>query len=185
MYVTKKKACPIFSYQILTSLVFFMQVNNTYGIKGATIFGLLPTWNGIFSMGFDELHAMSNVSKLFFDMISSRYNANFKYHGNESSYPFQLSKTDFECVKISMNNSRKYIPTGAFQSSFKAVDPSNVKGFYRSSDWIAWFIYVVPTLVVGLFDDLSIRNAILGLTRACALSLQWEVSRQNIDEIKS
>ncbi|KAI8640490.1 hypothetical protein BD408DRAFT_434132 [Parasitella parasitica] len=160
--------------------------NNNYGIKGPTIFGLLPYFmSGIYHFGFDELHGISNLAKLFFDMISPRYNANFKYHGNESNYPFQLSNASFECVKMGMRNSRKFIPTGAFQSSFKATDQSNVKGFYRSLDWIAWLIHVVPTLVVGQYDDLSIRNAILGLSRACALSLQWEVSKDDIKKIKS
>lgn len=118
-------------------------------------------------------------------MISPRYNSNFKYYGNESEYPFQLSNIHFECLKIGMQSSRMLIPTGGFQESFKPVNPLNVKGLYRSVDWIDWFLYVVPTLVVSLFDDLTIRNAILALTRSCSLALQWEVTNEDLEEIKS
>lgn len=117
-------------------------------------------------------------------MISTRYNHSFKYHGNESDYPFQLSNIHFECLNAGMEASRILIPTGGFQGSFKPVNPLNVKGLYRSVDWIDWFLYVVPTLVVALFDDLTIRNAILALVRGCSLALQWEVSKENLEEIK-
>ncbi|CEP16627.1 hypothetical protein [Parasitella parasitica] len=163
-----------------------MFANNSYGIKGPTIFGLLPNFSsGIYHFGFDELHGISNLAKLLFDMVSSRYSTHFKYHGNESDYPFQLSNASSECIKVGMKKSRKYIPTAAFQSTFKAVDQSNVKGFYRSSDWIAWLIHVVPTLVASQFEDSNIRDAIIASARACALSLQWEVSENDINEIKT
>ncbi|CEP19865.1 hypothetical protein [Parasitella parasitica] len=169
---------------ILTHNALFTKANNSYGIKGPTIFGLLSYFSsGIYHFGFDELHSISNLAKLLFDMVSSHYSTHFKYHGNESVYPFQLSNASSECIKLGMKKSRKYIPTGAFQSTFKAV--SNVKGFYRSSDWIAWLIHVVPTLVARQFEDSNIRDAIIGFARACALSLQWDVSKNNINEIKT
>ncbi|GAA5802204.1 hypothetical protein HPULCUR_012118 [Helicostylum pulchrum] len=55
----------------------------------------------------------------------------------------------------------------------------------RSTDWILFFTKAVPVLVVSLFEDQSVRTAILALTRACALSLQWEISEAEIEEIKS
>jgi hypothetical protein len=122
---------------------------------------------------------------LFFDLLSNRYNSGFKYFGNENLYPFQLSNSQFDCLKVGMEKSRLLIPAGVFQGSCHPVNPLNVKGLYRSVDWIFWFIFIVPTLVVSLFDDASIRTAILALTRACALSLQWEVSKADIEEIKS
>ncbi|CEP17709.1 hypothetical protein [Parasitella parasitica] len=67
-----------------------MFANNSYGIKeGPTIFGLLPYFSsGIYHFGFDELHGISNLAKLLFDMVSSLYSTHFKYHANESDYPF-------------------------------------------------------------------------------------------------
>ena len=131
------------------------------------------------------MHGISNVSKLFFDLLSKRYNDGFKYHGNESAYPFQLSNKQFECLNLGMKSSRLFIPTGAFQGSFHPVNPLNVKGLYRSTDWILFFTKAVPVLVVSLFEDQSVKTAILALTRACALSLQWEISEAEIEEIKS
>ncbi|GAA5797931.1 hypothetical protein HPULCUR_003329 [Helicostylum pulchrum] len=156
-----------------------------YGIKKATIFGSLSTFSGSCFFGYDELHGILNVSKLFFDLLSKRYNDGFKHHGNESAYPFQLSNKRFECMNVGMAKSRLFIPAGAFQGSFHPVNPLNVKGLYRSVDWSIWLVKVVPVLVVSLFEDQSIKTAILALTRACALSLQWEISKTEIEEIKS
>ncbi|KAI9243055.1 hypothetical protein EDC94DRAFT_531376, partial [Helicostylum pulchrum] len=150
-----------------------------------TIFGSLSTFSGSCFFGYDELHGISNVSKLFFDLLSKRYNDGFKHHGNESAYPFQLSNKQFECMNVGMAKSRLFIPAGAFQGSFHPVNPLNVKGLYRSVDWSIWLVKVVPVLVVSLFEDQSIKTAILALTRACALSLQWEISKTEIEEIKS
>lgn len=176
-FITKKKNTYIFHY--------FKKHENAYGIKKPTIFGNLSTFSGSCTFGFDELHGISNVSKLFFDLLSPRYNTGFKYFGNEPAYPFQLSNSQFDCLKVAMQTSRLLIPAGVFQGSFHPVNPMNVKGLYRSVDWIHWFIYIVPTLVVSLFDNAEIRTAILALTRACALSLQWEVSKANLEEIES
>ncbi|KAI9243536.1 hypothetical protein EDC94DRAFT_700008 [Helicostylum pulchrum] len=131
-----------------------------YGIKKATIFGVLSTFSGSCFFGYDEMHGISNVSKLFFDLLSKRYNDGFKHHGNESAYPFQLSNKQFECLNLGMKSSRLFIPTGAFQGSFHPVNPLNVKGLYRSTDWILFFTKAVPVLV-------------------------WEISEAEIEEIKS
>lgn len=135
--------------------------------------------------GFDELHGISNVAKLLFDLISPRYNTSFKFYGNESIYPFQLSNAKFDCLNTGMQKSRMYIPAGEFQGSFHPVNPLNVKSLYRSIDWTTWLVFVVPTLAVGLFDDADLRVAILALTRACSISLQWAVSKNDILEIES
>ncbi|CEP16958.1 hypothetical protein [Parasitella parasitica] len=140
--------------------------DNPYGIKKAGVFSSLSTHN-LFQYGFDELHGFSNVSKVVFDLIAPRYNASYKYIGNESEYPFQLAPVDFEAVKLSMAESRKYIPAGAFQFSFKPMDMQNVK------------------TVVGLFDDENVRTALLGLSRALALALQWEISKNDMTEIEA
>ena len=118
-------------------------------------------------------------------MISGRYNQQYKVFGNEAQYPFELSSAQAECLKVGMEKSRVLIPAGAFQGSFKPVNPANVKSLYRSVDWIDWFIYVVPTLVASLFVDETIQKAILALTRACGLSLQWVVTKKEVQDIKS
>ncbi|CEP14481.1 hypothetical protein [Parasitella parasitica] len=158
--------------------------DNAYGHKKAGVFSSLSTHN-LFQYGFDELHGFSNVSKLVFDLIAPRYNTSYKYIGNESGYPFQLAPVDFEAVKLSMIESRKYIPAGVFQFSFKPMDMQNVKSLYGSVDWIQWFIYVLHTAVVGLFNDENVRTALLGLSRAVALALQWKISKHNIAEIEA
>ncbi|CEP19952.1 hypothetical protein [Parasitella parasitica] len=158
--------------------------DNAYGINKPTVLAKLSTFVGVESIGLEELHAISNIFKLFYEMISHRYKANFKYIGNEAAYPFQLSHLQFQCLGVAMASGRQYIPTGAFQGSFYPVDPSNVKSIYRSTDWIEWPIYVVPTFLVGLLDNAEIRKGVLGLSRGCALAMQWTVSKENIEEMK-
>ncbi|CEP18974.1 hypothetical protein [Parasitella parasitica] len=68
---------------------------NAYGINKPTVLAKLSTFLGVESIGLEELHAISNISALFYEMISPRYNANFKYIGNEAAYPFQLSNLQF------------------------------------------------------------------------------------------
>lgn len=128
---------------------------------------------------------MSNISKLFFDMVSPRYNDGYKYYGNESAYVFELCKDDFTRMKEGVNSSRRFIPTGVFQGSWQGVDPSNVKSMYRSVDWIEWFIYVVPTLLVPCFKNKELQKAVLGLVRGCALSLNWEITTTDLYDIDS
>ena len=161
------------------------QINPTYGIKSPTPFGQLVTFAGTSSFGFDELHGISNVSKMFFDMVSPRYSDPYKYYGRESEYIFELGRNDFVSMQSSINASRQYIPTGTFQGSWQGVNPANVKSLYRSVDWIEWFLYVVPTLLVPCFRDTELRKAVLGLVRGCALSMNWEITTTDLNDIDS
>lgn len=163
----------------------FKPTFKNFGIRSATPFGLLSTFMGTCTFRIDELHAMSNVSKVFFDLVSDRYNTRYKVVGNAENYPFELSKRDFQRLKQAMNMSRKYIPVGAFQGSWKGADQTNAKSFYRSVDWIEWFLYVVPTLVVPCFEDEQIQKAVLSLVRGCALSMNWEITEDDLTEIES
>ncbi|KAL9539149.1 hypothetical protein MBANPS3_010440 [Mucor bainieri] len=141
----------------------------------------LNTFSGACTFGINELHGISNVNKFFFDLIARRYNKNYKYAGNESAYPFELSNVDFSCVKLGMQQSRPMIPAGAFQGSFHPIDMSNVKSIYRSVDHIQRLIYVVPCLVVGLFGDPELGAVVMGLSRACALATQREVPKADMN----
>ncbi|KAG2213383.1 hypothetical protein INT47_009056 [Mucor saturninus] len=54
-------------------------------------------------------------------MLPSKYNLHFKYCGNETDYPFELSNNSFTAIKKSMEGSRQLIPA----SCFKAFSTSN------------------------------------------------------------
>lgn len=156
---------------------------NNYNIKSPTSFGQLSTFLSIDFFMCDELHMFSNVSKLCFDLMSSRYNGRYKFAGKELKYPFSLSNDQFQAVKRSMDDSRCTIPTD-FNGSFKGMSSDNVRSLYRSVDWIAWLIYVVPTIIAPLFSDKSTRLAFISLCRGIKISLQWSITSVEVREIE-
>lgn len=125
----------------------------------------------------------SNVSKLCFDMISPRNNSRFKFVGNEDMYPFGLDSSDFNRIKISMDDSRSSIPAD-FSGSFNGMNLDNVRSIYRSVDWIAWLVYIVPTLVAPMFRTRAAVHAFIALSRGIQLSLQWSISESNVKDIE-
>jgi hypothetical protein len=124
----------------------------------------------------------ANISKLFFDLISLRYNDSLKHPDNPDSFPFELTTHDFNTIKLAMNKSRQFVPTKAFSGSSK--DCANVRSLYRSCDWIDFFIHAVPCLVVPLFKRKDVQEAVVALCRACGLAIQWRMTCDDIDEIE-
>ncbi|KAG2200633.1 hypothetical protein INT47_007377 [Mucor saturninus] len=152
--------------------------DNNYGIKKASPFGELNTFLGIDFFFCDELHMFSNVSNICFDLLFPGYNTRFKFVGNESNYLFLLSPANLEKIKISMNDSRCYMSTD-FSSSFKGMHSDNVRSMYRSVDWIAWLLYVVPTIVAPLLPSSCATKPFIALSRGIKLSLQWVITGSN------
>ncbi|KAG2211226.1 hypothetical protein INT47_006346 [Mucor saturninus] len=129
MYFIKRDAAMRSEESLLVA-----NADNTYGIKKPSPFGQLNTFLGIDFFFCDELHMLSNVSKLCFDILSPSYNTRFEFVGNES------------------NGSSKYMHS------------DNVRSMYRSVDWIAWLMYVVPTIVAPLLPASSITKAFIALS---------------------
>ena len=125
----------------------------------------------------------SNIAKDIFSMISPKYNQHFKYCGNEDAYPFELSNNAFNAIKQSMDASRQLIPASSFKGSWLAMEPNNVKGLYRSAEWLDWLLYCLPTLILSQFDDANVSNGFLHLVRGIALSLQFSINEKDISEI--
>lgn len=116
-------------------------------------------------------------------MFCPKYNLHFKYCGNESKYPFELSSAAFVSIKKSMEVSRQLIPAGTFKGSWLAMEPNNVKSVYRSAEWIDWLLYCVPTLILSQFQDRDVVTGFLNLIRGISLSLQFEIATNDLEEI--
>lgn len=117
-------------------------------------------------------------------MISTRYNKPYKYLGNESQYPFELSNNAFVALAKSVAASRPLIPASSFKSSWLPLDQGNAKFLYRSSDWHDWLLYSLPTLVCSQYDDPVICKGLLSLVRGISLSLQFQITQDNLKEIE-
>ncbi|CAO3639884.1 unnamed protein product [Cunninghamella echinulata] len=56
------------------------------------------------------------------------------------------------------------------------VDVINKGGYARGVDWLWFFLYILPTLVVGIFRPAhtEVKNALLVISKVCAFALQFE-----------
>lgn len=116
-------------------------------------------------------------------MLSPKYNQHFKYCGNENQYPFELSNSAFVAIKKSMDASRPLIPASCFKGSWLAMEPNNVKGLYRSAEWLDWLLYCLPTLILSQFENPQVSDGFLNLVRGIALSMQFSITSADIKEI--
>ncbi|KAI8058904.1 hypothetical protein BDF21DRAFT_456040 [Thamnidium elegans] len=160
-----------------------LYIDNDYGIRSPSIFGSLVSFISVAFHPIDEMHMYSNIAKDVFSMMSPKYNSHFKYCGNETEYPFQLSNSSFEAIKKSMESSRSLIPASCFKGSWLAIDQSNVKQLYRSSEWLDYLLYCVPTLIISQFKDLRVITGFLSLIRGISLSLQFRITQKDLEEI--
>jgi hypothetical protein len=142
--------------------------------------------------GLDELHLIARgIGKQIYDMITvSNVSANqgsLYYYTNEDGsrntqdYPFFISKSDLKIIGESIVKSRKYIPT-SFQGSFDNVI-EKTEGT-RHIDWLDFFLYSVPTVVVPYLADVSTKKAVMSLVKGCSLALQWELTEDLLHEIQ-
>ncbi|KAG2209274.1 hypothetical protein INT47_005566 [Mucor saturninus] len=125
----------------------------------------------------------SHVSKLCFDMLSPKLNTRFKFDVNEDTYRFALETADFTRIKTAMDDSLRAIPAD-FSGSFAGVNLDNVRSIYRSVDWIAWLVHVIPTIVAPLFHTREATTGFIALSRNIQLSFQWSISESEVKEIE-
>lgn len=130
----------------------------------------------------DEFHLVSNVAKYMIEMISPRYNAPYRYIGNDQLYPFTLSNAAIDAMRDAVNNSKHLIPSNGFKGSFIGFDPRNSKSIYRSSDYIDFLLYNL-VLYCPLFEDTAAGDCIACLIRGISLSLQFSISTQDLREM--
>lgn len=126
----------------------------------------------------------SNIAKSIFEMIAPKYSKQYKYLGNESEYPFELSNHAFDALAKSVAYSRQLIPASAFKGSWIKLDVNSSKSLFRSSEWHDWLLYSFPTLVCAQYDNPIIRKGFLCLVRGISLSLQFQITQENLKEIE-
>jgi hypothetical protein len=83
-----------------------------------------------------------------------------------------------------MDESRKDIPTH-FNSSWKGINFANSKSIYRSIEWIEMLLYCAPSIISPRFKDQETTIHVNKLIRASLLAIQWEISEENLKEIKT
>ena len=150
----------------------------------------LPSFTGASFFGLDELHLIARgIGRHFWELINVANTKNTisfytKPNGTQSAdvYPFFISKPNLKRIGECITQARKTIPV-SFQGSFYNV-LEKTEGT-RAVDWLDFLLYIVPTLVVPYLPTVGSKKATLSLIKGCALSLQWNISTLQIEEIKT
>ncbi|KAI8969555.1 hypothetical protein BDB01DRAFT_732242 [Pilobolus umbonatus] len=170
----------------------FTDGNAATQILGPSIFSLLPTFNGSSFFGLDEMHLLGQgmgrfLVELIVEVNKSPRNSHI-LHGvkdgasNMDGYTFKVDHQKLAAAGKMIEESRRKIPV-SFQGSWDNLI-SRTSGA-RAIDFLDFLLYVVPTLIVPLFEDKNVRLALLKLVRGCAIALQWELTEGLIREMEN
>ncbi|KAG2193951.1 hypothetical protein INT47_003521 [Mucor saturninus] len=168
----------------------FVNGDEEHHIKNANLFSALPFFCGSSYYGLDEMHLLGQgIGRFIFDVIvkvnqsnDTSYYSKKKGNFNKDAYTFKVSKKQLELVGDCITKSRANIPV-SFQGSWDNL-LSKIDGA-RAIDFLDFLLYVVPTLLVPLFEKTSVRKALLMLSRGCAIALQWELTDSLVQKMES
>ncbi|KAG2191239.1 hypothetical protein INT47_012016, partial [Mucor saturninus] len=168
----------------------FVNGDEEHHIKNANLISALPSFCGSSYYGLDEMHLLGQgIGRFIFDVIvkvnqssDTSYYSKKQGNFNKDAYTFKVSKKQLELVGDCITKSRANIPV-SFQGSWDNL-LSKIDGA-RAINFLDFLLYVVPTLLVPLFEKKSVRKALLMLTRGCAIALQWEQTDSMILEMES
>jgi hypothetical protein len=123
-------------------------------------------------------------------MLSNNYYDRYKNEEKDSQgrtnrdkFTFELSAADLQLIKESIDASTAEITT-SFNSSWRGLNYSNSKANFRSVDWTEAFLFSVPSMISPKFKDKDTTTAVNALARACLIATQWEISEDELNEMK-
>jgi hypothetical protein len=123
-------------------------------------------------------------------MLSSNYYDRYKNEEKDSQgrtnrdkFTFELSAADLQLIKESIDASTAEITT-SFNSSWRGLNYSNSKANFRSVDWTEAFLFNAPSMISPKFKDKDTTTAVNALARACLIATQWEISEDELNEMK-
>ncbi|OAD75362.1 C2H2-type zinc finger transcription factor [Phycomyces blakesleeanus NRRL 1555(-)] len=133
--------------------------------------------------------SVAGIGKLVYDLITVTLTKETKFYYthpdntlNTTEYPFHIPRADLVTIGNCITSSRKYIPTsfqGSFDNVFAKIDGT------RAVDWLDFLLYLVPTLVMPYLPNRAVKTALLSLVKGCALTLQWMLTSELLDEMES
>jgi hypothetical protein len=153
----------------------------------------------------DELHLIGHgIGKHLFDLITvsqkKTYNAclpivyppaveddenedeeNEERRGGAELYPFWMEPAKLIQIGELVGESKSTVPV-TFAS--KWVDPIKFSGGNRAVDYINFLLHMLPTCFLPHFTHERAKIPVLKLVKACALALKWELTVQDIADMK-
>lgn len=139
----------------------------------------LPTFMGTFSFFGDELHMIGHgLGHMVYNLFDPQENKKFKVEGSRN-YTFEFVQPNFfKTIGDLIKESKSSNPT-LFNFTFDAK-----KGCYRAVDWQFFLLHIVPAVIVPQLKNPDARKALTALVNACAISLQYSITRRELEEMK-
>ncbi|KAI9310769.1 hypothetical protein BX666DRAFT_1152675 [Dichotomocladium elegans] len=147
------------------------------GITSPAPLSMLESFSGAFFWGLDEMHLLgSNVGPHLWTMLTNPV----------SESPFLLSNAQKTLVSTSLRRTK---PTWPSVFDGKIKDVLTRTSDTRAVDYIDMLIYFIPTAVLEVLEEeggCSDRGAIAlaSLIKACAISLSWEITDEDISAVE-
>ena len=150
--------------------------------KVASLFTSMPTFLNVYFFLGDELHLLGHeMGHLVYNLLNPKTLDKY-YAANPTGYSFDADMSIGQrnlMIKVGdcINASKSSCPA-AFNYSF-----DKRTGYYRAVDWQDYLLYVVPTMVIPYLKHRSAKKALMSLVNAVAISLQREISSQDLDDM--
>jgi hypothetical protein len=160
-----------------------------------TPFAVLPNIISPSFWGLDELHLIhEGIAVMIQDLIlaNNTPKANkYAYTHSKSDlddsdfdapeYTFTLSKTIMTQLGQHIELNKTNLPA-SFLGSWQNITES--RAGFRAVDFGDVLIFANPCIIAPLFERAEVRTALIMISRACELSMLWELNSADIDEIK-
>ena len=153
------------------------ELAKAYGIKGVPLLSALGSLRFPQSFPFDFMHL---VWENLIPNLILFWSGCFK--GLDEGQPYVLDPHIWQVIGATSAEASKLIP-----SSFGASIPNPAKdcSYFTSSTWSVWSLFIAPTVLQHRFPKERYYKYFCSLVRILNLCLQFEISKEDIDDIKS
>jgi len=152
------------------------ELAKVYGIKGVPLLSALGSLRFPQSFPFDFMHL---IWENLIPNLVLFWSGNYK--GMDKGQPYVLHPNIWQAIGATSAEATKLIPL-----SFGASIPDPVKDclYFMSSTWSMWSLFITPTVLQGRFPKDCYYNHFCSLVRILNLCLQFEISKEDINEIE-
>jgi len=153
------------------------ELSKAYGIKGVPLLSALGSLRFPQSFPYDFMHL---IWENLIPNLVLFWSGNYK--GMDEGQPYVLAPNIWQVVGATSANATKMIPL-LFGASIP--NPAKDSSYFTSSTWSVWSLFIAPTVLQHRFPDEHYYKHFCSLIRVLNLCLQFEISKEEINEIES
>jgi hypothetical protein len=155
---------------------------------------VLPTFSGASFFPVEELHMIeeglaTDILDLLVANLTPKHNK-FAYTHPPSDtnnpnftapdYTFHLEKDQVEAIGDAIEDNKPNIPSN-FLGNWQNLVAS--RSGARAMDYADFMTYGIQNIVALMFEEDEVKEALLDISRAVELSLQWQLDDEDLNEI--